>query len=140
MDLLKALEGDASPEPAQPSGGVTAFLERIESADPNDSNFSGDDINANWGHDQFTAGSMTCSTVLTSWDHIGVATACKLIAAALKTCRAARHICFERGIEVESYLSDMYLQTLVESLWTVKEKAARDVNAQVRYIIKSRLR
>lgn len=106
-----------------PSHKVTAFLECIESTNPNLPDISEDDTNVNWGHYQFTAGNLWCSTVLPSWDHIGAVMARKLIMAAIKTCQVAWYICFEHGINSRSYLSDAYLQTLVESLWMAKEKA-----------------
>lgn len=128
MDLVKSLEDGGCPGPECPSTNVSAFLERIESADPNSPDLSEDDMNGNWGHYQFTAGSMRCATVLQSWDEIGKATACKLLAAAIKTCKVARFVCFTRGIEVGSYLSDAYLQTLVESLWAARQKATRSID------------
>jgi hypothetical protein len=113
---LNAIEHDTTS--IHPSQSVSAFLERIESADPNAPDISEDDTDANWGHYQFTAGNLRCSTVLSSWDEIGATTAKKLIAAALKTCQVARHICFEHGVNASGYLSDAYLQTLIQSLWT----------------------
>jgi hypothetical protein len=130
MDLINLLEDDisAGSEPVQPSVRVAAFLERLESADPNAPDISEDDTNACWGHQQFTAGDMRCQTVLVSWHEIGALMACKLVAVAIKTCKVARHICFERGIESASYLSDAYLQNIVELLWSLKEKATvRDI-------------
>jgi hypothetical protein len=108
---------------------VLAFLKRIESADPNAPDISEDETNANWGHYQFTAGGMTCTTALSTWNEIGALVACKLIAAAFKTCMVARQICFKRGIQVgsEALLSNAYLRNLVESLWIAKNKAFSDV-------------
>jgi hypothetical protein len=134
LDLVKSLEDGGCSGPECPSNNVSAFLERIESANPNAPDLLEDDMNGNWGHYQFTAGSMRCATVLQFWDEIGTSTACKLFAAALKTCKVARFVCFTRGIEVGSYLSDAYLQTLVESLWAARQKAMRSIdssNAQV---------
>jgi hypothetical protein len=102
----------------EPSKDVVAFLDRIEHADPNAPDLSEDDDNTSWGHHQFTAGSLTCRTVLTSWDCIGnIAVACKLIAAAIKTCKVARHLCFSRNIKASNFLSDIYLSSIVELLW-----------------------
>jgi hypothetical protein len=98
MNLLKALEDETAPQPIEPSANVAAFLERIETADPNAPDISEDDTNSCWGHYQFTATNIRCSTVLTSWDEVGTTTARKLITAALKTCKVARLICFERSI------------------------------------------
>ena len=119
--LLDFLELKAN-SPIEPSPDVMTFLERIDSADPNSSEFSEDEMNENWGHHQFTAGGLRCATVLTSWDKIGVSTACNLVAAAIKTCQIARHICFEHEVDARSFLSDAYLQTLIDTLWAAKEK------------------
>jgi hypothetical protein len=106
------------------SDDFTTFLERIKNANPNDPNLSEDDSNASWGHYQFTGGHLTCSTVLTSWDVVGsCSNACDLIAAALKTCKVARQLCFERNIEVTSYLSDIYLENVVSKLWNMWKSA-----------------
>jgi hypothetical protein len=102
----------------QPSSAVTSFISRIENADPNSPDMSEDDTNESWGHYQFTSGDMKCTTVLTSWGDIGnVDAARRLIAAAIKTCKVARYICFQRGVDTASYLSDMYLGIVIERLW-----------------------
>jgi hypothetical protein len=69
--LLNSLS-EASFKAGQPSDDVLALLEWIESADPNSPDYSKDDINSNWGHHQFTAGNMRITSILTSWDQIGV--------------------------------------------------------------------
>jgi len=105
-----------------PSDNVTAFLNRIEAADPNSSEIEEDDSNASWGHWQFTAGGLTITTVIQDWTCVGdVDMACKLLAAAIRTCKVARHICLERDITSHSFLSDAYLNNMVEQLcksWT----------------------
>ena len=100
------------------------FLSRIENADPYVADLSEDDSGPSWGHSQFTSGNMTLTSVLQSWESIGsTEMACHLIAASIKTCKVARHICFEQKITTGSYLSDAYLQNLVEVLWTLWKKA-----------------
>ena len=84
-ELLDFLEQNAN-LPFEPSLDVVAFLNRIDSADPNSPDLSEDNTDTGWGHCQFTAGNMQCTTVLLSWDKIGVPMARKLIAAAIKTC------------------------------------------------------
>jgi len=102
----------------EPLDDFVAFLARIKNMDPNDSNFSEDNLDASWGHYQFTAGCLNCTTVLTSWDIVGGCSyACDLIAAAFKTCKVAQHLCFEHKIDVMSYLSDIYLENVVSKLW-----------------------
>jgi len=100
------------------SDDFVAFLSRIKNLDPNEPGLSEDDLDACWGHYQFTGGRLICSAVLTSWDAVGgCESACDLIAAALKMCKVARHLCFERNIEATSYLSDIYLENVVSKLW-----------------------
>jgi hypothetical protein len=100
------------------------FLARLENADPNVPDLSEDDSNAGWGHYQFTAGGLTISSALVSLKSVGNSeTVCKLFAAALKTCIVARHICFERGLDPSSFISDTYLQILAEKLWDLWKEA-----------------
>jgi hypothetical protein len=107
-----------------PSTEMLQFIARIETSDPNSTELAEDDSNASWGHYQFTAGSMTVQSVLTSWSSVGnTETACKLIAAAIKTCKVARFICFQRNIAGDIYLSDIYLENIVDRLWTLWKDA-----------------
>lgn len=97
---------------------MLTFLDRIENADPNSPDISDDDKNTSWGHYQFTASTLTCSSVLSSWNSVGNASvACRLIAAAIKTCRVARLLCQSNRITTSSYLSDIYLANIIELLW-----------------------
>jgi hypothetical protein len=123
-DLLKALKRDKTVDCGPPSLDVIRFIERVESADPNDPNLSEDDTNAGWGHAQFSG----YSTIITDWKSIGIDTACRLLAAAIKTCQVARHICNERNITATNYLSDAYLTNVVELLWEAKKKASGGVS------------
>jgi hypothetical protein len=101
-----------------PSNDFTIFLERIEHADPNDATISEDNKGVGWGHHQFTAGSMTCSSVMKSWEDVGdTDTARRLIAAAIRTCKVARHLCEQTEVMATSYISDVYLDRVIETLW-----------------------
>lgn len=101
-----------------PSTDLKIFLERIEKADPNDTTIDEDNKGVGWGHHQFTGGSMTCSSVMKSWEDIGnTDTARKLIAAAIRTCKVARYICEQTKITAMSYISDTYLERVIETLW-----------------------
>ena len=97
------------------------FIDRIERADPSTED-NEDNMDLSWGHTvtQFTSGSLTCSSVLVSWPAVGnVATAFRLLAAAVKTAKVARQLCFTKGISnTESYLADSYIQNIIELLWT----------------------
>ncbi|KAF9459807.1 hypothetical protein BDZ94DRAFT_1324514 [Collybia nuda] len=105
----------------QPCSMTLALLNQIESADPTAPDINEDDTNLGWGHMQFTASGLTLSTVIRSWENIGnVATAYQLLAAAIKTCRVAQHLCFTNNIVATGgFLSDNYLQNLVEILWDI---------------------
>lgn len=124
QDLLDCMETAPAFKSTTSSHDVLMFLARIDAANPNSVDISEDDNNTSWGHMQFTAGNLTCSSVLTSWASVGsCAIACNLLAAALKTCKIARHICFERNIKSSSYLSDVYLENVVEALWRLWTEA-----------------
>ena len=117
--FLKSMASKASSPTISvaPSDDVLTFIARIEQANPDSPDISEDDTNESWGHYQYTASALTYTTVLTSWDSIGnIDTACRLIAAAIKTCKIARYLCFARHISPTSYLSDIYLQNIVELL------------------------
>jgi hypothetical protein len=123
-DLLAGMESAPTMTNGPPSSTVVAFLNRIQDADPNSVDISEDDTNSNWGHQQFMGGAMTIRSVLSSWSAIGGNdVACRLIAAAIKTCKVARLMCSQRDIVVSSYLSDAYLNELVERLWTLRKDA-----------------
>jgi hypothetical protein len=97
---------------------TTSFLSRLENSVPTDPSLSEDDTGpSSWGHYQFTSGSMTIKSVIRSWDCVGTTTiACKLIAAAVKICKVARHICFEQNINTTSFLADAYFSNLIDEL------------------------
>jgi hypothetical protein len=124
IDLLRAME-------VHPDFGAgtmpiltSTFLSRIENLDPADPNLSEDDTRSSWGHYQFTSRSMRIKSVIQSWECVGsTAIACKLIAAALKTCKVAHHICFEQKINATSFLADAYLSNLIDELYDMWVKA-----------------
>jgi hypothetical protein len=124
IDLLNAMEAHPNFGPGPTPTLTSDFLARIENADPADPNLSEDDTGSCWGHYQFTSGSMRITSVIQSCDSVrSTAVACKLIAAAIKTCKVARHICFERGINTTSFLADAYLSNLIDELCGVWVKA-----------------
>ena len=103
--LLKAMKAQSLASFAEsPSPDVIAFIQRIETADPNSDVFDEDNLGSSWGHSQFTSGSITCKSVVDSWSSIGnIATACRLIAAVIKTCNVARHLCHIDGSSPSSW-------------------------------------
>jgi hypothetical protein len=112
---------DAQPSFNQgvPSENVATLLERIECADPGSPDIDEDNRGQSWGHYQFTQGGLSPSSSLNTWQDIGsVATALKLVAAALKTCQDARVMCTNAGtLNVTSgYISDIYLEQILERL------------------------
>lgn len=76
-------------------------------------------MNSSWGHSQFTSSHLTCSSVLLSWSAVGnVSTTFRLLAAAVKTAKVARQLCFTQGIsDTGHYLADAYIENIVELLW-----------------------
>lgn len=125
MELLEKVS-KSSTFNGQPCGATRALLTRIESADPVAPDIDEDDTNLGWGHIQFTAGGMTLSTVIRSWENVGnVATAYRLLAAAVKTCRVARHLCFLNNVVATGgFLSDSYLRNLVEIIWDMLKRVS----------------
>lgn len=116
--LLAEFKAESNLADGTPSKDAIAFLDRIANADPADPTYGEDDLDSGWGHNQFVGGAMTITTTLTSWSAIGnVDFACKLIAAAIRTCQVARHLCFKKKLTPMSYLSDCYLENLLDVLW-----------------------
>lgn len=92
-DLLHALNANPTFTDDEPSSCFSEFLLRIETAAPSP-NDDEDETNQSWGHTQFTAGKLTCTSVLDTWASVGSPRfAYKLIAAALTTCRVSRWLC-----------------------------------------------
>ena len=103
-------QGDAS-------GNVMTLLGRVQAADPGSLDIDEDDTCQSWGHYQFTASGISPSSSLTTWQDIGsVATAFKLVAAALKTCQEARMMCVNARIPQTNLLSDVYLEQILDAL------------------------
>ena len=111
---------DAQPsfKQGEPSEHVTALLECVECADPDSLDIDEDNKGQTWGHYQFTAGGISPSSSLTTWQDVGsVAVAFRLVAAALKTCQEARQMCASVGMPTSSgYISDVYLKQTLERL------------------------
>ncbi|KAF7986438.1 hypothetical protein HWV62_31193 [Athelia sp. TMB] len=117
VDLLNAFMANPTFPPLEPSSKFMEFLERIEMADPDAFADDEDNLGSSWGHYQFTAGALTCTTVIDSWAAVGSPVyACRLIAAALTTCQVARWLCRDTRPE-PYYLSDDYLVKVTEMLW-----------------------
>ncbi|KAH9047750.1 hypothetical protein EDB84DRAFT_1614692 [Lactarius hengduanensis] len=96
--LLRSMNAQSSFKQSEPSEQVTTLLDRVQFADPSSPDIDEDNACQGWGHEQFTAGGVTLSSSLTSWQEVGnVATALKLVAAAIKTCQEARLMCENAG-------------------------------------------
>jgi hypothetical protein len=116
LKLLQELNYECSKHNGIPSADILQFIDRIELADPSAED-NEDNMNLSWGHSQFTSGGLSCSAVLVSWSAVGnVGTAFRLLAAAVKTAKVARQLCFTQGI-LGSCLADAYIQNIVELLW-----------------------
>jgi hypothetical protein len=104
-------------EVREASDDVVAPLNRLNTADLDALDDEDNDSNENWGHVQFTAGTLTIRSALVDWEAVGsTSTAFKLIAAAIRTCKVARAMCAERGWAATAYLADNYLEQLFEQL------------------------
>ena len=102
----------------KPSNQVKTILEHLESADLGSPDIEEDDVYQSWGHYQFTAGGISLSSSLTSWQSIGnVPTVFKLVEATLKTCHKAQLMCADtRMTEKGGYINDIYLEQILEYL------------------------
>ncbi|KAH8987563.1 hypothetical protein EDB86DRAFT_2832261 [Lactarius hatsudake] len=116
--LLCSMNAQSSFKQSEPSKQVTTLLDRIQFADPSSPDIDEDNACQGWGHEQFTAGGITLSSSLTSWQEVGnVATALKLVAAAIKTCQEARLMCENAGTpKTSGFISDVYLEKTLECL------------------------
>ncbi len=116
LKLLQELNYECSKHNGIPSANILQFINQIELADPSAED-NEDNMNVSWGHSQFTSGGLSCSTVLVSWSAVdNVGTAFRLLAAAVKTAKVARQLCFTQGIS-GSCLADSYIQNIIELLW-----------------------
>ncbi|KAF8989390.1 hypothetical protein BDQ17DRAFT_1334106 [Cyathus striatus] len=86
--------------------------------DPNDPALDEDNINEGWGHYAYTSGGLKWGEAITSWESIGkdVSFACRLLAATIKTCQVARIMCFNNSSTTLNYLSDIYLDQIIDRL------------------------
>ena len=106
-----------------PSEQVTTLLERIQFADLASPDINEDNVGQSWGHYHFTAGGVSPSSSLTSWEVVGnVATAFKLVAAGLKTCQDVRTMCANAGtLQTTGFVGDIFFKQildLLEKCWT----------------------
>ena len=94
-----------------PSKQVTMLLNNVQYTDPSSPDISEDNQYQSWGHYQFTAGGISPSSSLTTWQDISnVTTALKLVAAALKTCQEAQLMCANAGVpKTSGFISDVCL-------------------------------
>ncbi|KAH9008839.1 hypothetical protein EDB83DRAFT_2531451 [Lactarius deliciosus] len=116
--LLRSMNAQSSFKQSEPSEQVTMLLDRVQFADPSSPDIDEDNACQGWGHEQFTAGGITLSSSLTSWQEVGnVATALKFVAAAIKTCQEARLMCENAGTpKTSGFISDIYLEKTLECL------------------------
>ncbi|KAH9011010.1 hypothetical protein EDB85DRAFT_2160443 [Lactarius pseudohatsudake] len=116
--LLRSMNAQSSFKEGEPSKQVATLLERVQFADPSSPDIDEDNTCQSWGHYQFTAGGISPASSLTNWQEVGnVATALKLVAAAIKTCQEARLMCSNAGTPMTSgFISDVYLEKILECL------------------------
>jgi hypothetical protein len=106
----------------KPSEKVVTLLECLQFADPGLLDIDEDNSCLSWGHDQFSAGFISPTSSLTTWQDVGdVTTAFKLVAAGLKTCEEARLMCANAGaLKTTGLISDDFLKQaldLIEKCW-----------------------
>ncbi|KAF8268983.1 hypothetical protein EI94DRAFT_1476306, partial [Lactarius quietus] len=75
-NFLQSMNVQPSFKQGETSENVTALLERVQLADPASPDIDEDNMGQSWGHYQFTAGSISPSSSLTTWQDVGsIATA-----------------------------------------------------------------
>ncbi|KAI9434415.1 hypothetical protein H4582DRAFT_1793231, partial [Lactarius indigo] len=118
LSLIRSMNAQMLFKQGKPSEKVTMLLERVQFADPGSPDIDEDNTCQSWGHDLFTAGGISPSSSLTTWEDVGsVATAFKLVAAALKICQEARLMCTNAGTpKTSGFISDIYLEKILECL------------------------
>ncbi|KAF8259352.1 hypothetical protein EI94DRAFT_1707172 [Lactarius quietus] len=115
--LIRSMNVQPSFKQGNASQNVTTLLKHVQSADLASLDFDEDDKGKGWGHYQFTAGGITLSSSLTTWQEVGsVATAFKLVAAALKTCQEVWQMCKSDEMPMSGFISDIYLKNTLECL------------------------
>ncbi|KAH8976879.1 hypothetical protein EDB86DRAFT_2838906 [Lactarius hatsudake] len=116
--LIYSMNAQLSFKEGEPSEQVAMLLEHVQSAVPCSPDIDKDNTYESWGHYQFTAGGISPASLLTSWEKVGsIATAFKLVAAAIKTCRDARSMCSNAGTpKTSGFISDVYLEKVLECL------------------------
>jgi len=120
IKLLNAMEDSPDYKRADPSEKMMVFLSCLEETDPNDDLIDDNNKGVSWGHYQYMGGGSTCRSVMTSWAAIGnTDVARRLITAAIRITKVARYVCECQNINAGSYTSDMYLDIIIEHLWTI---------------------
>ncbi|KAI9441845.1 hypothetical protein H4582DRAFT_2074012 [Lactarius indigo] len=116
--LLYSMSAQLSFKEGKPSEQVVTLLEHVQFADPCSPDIDEDNMCQGWGHYQFMAGGISPASSLTSWEKVGsVATAFKLVAAAIKTCQEARSMCSNAGMpKTSGFIGDAYLKKILECL------------------------
>ncbi|KAH8993197.1 hypothetical protein EDB92DRAFT_1944796 [Lactarius akahatsu] len=118
ITLIRSMNAQILFKQGKSSNNVMTLLERVQFADPGSPDIDEDNTCLSWGHDLFTAGGISPSSSLTTWEDVGnVATTFKLVAAALKTCQEVRLMCMNAGTpKTSGFISDIYLKKILECL------------------------
>ncbi|KAH9020748.1 hypothetical protein EDB85DRAFT_2152869 [Lactarius pseudohatsudake] len=134
--LLRSMNAQSSFKEGEPSKQVATLLERVQFADPCSPDIDEDNTCQSWGHYQFTAGGISLASSLTNWQEVGnVATAFKLVAAAIKTCQEARLMCLNAGTPMTSgFISDIYLEKVLDCLENCWVAAGGVITSQKRLL------
>ena len=117
-DLIHSMHTQPSFKQGPTSENVATLLAHLQYADPGAPDIDEDNSCLGWGHDLFTAGGITPTSCLTSWQNVGsVDTALKLVAAALKTCQEAHMMYMNAKVpKTNRFVSNIYLQQTLEYL------------------------
>lgn len=117
MDSLNALGMNPTFTSGEHSPSFVNFLNHIERAVPSAEDDE-NNTNKSWGHSQFTAGQLTCSSVLDSLASVGSPMfAGRLIATAVTMCCVSRWLCKTKSTLPTFYISVKSLNKTSRLLW-----------------------
>ncbi|KAF8264804.1 hypothetical protein EI94DRAFT_1702944 [Lactarius quietus] len=116
--LIRSMNAQWSFKEGEPSLNVVTLLKHVQFTDPGIRDLDEDNMGKGWGHYQFTAGDLNLSSLLTCWQDVrSIATAFKLVAAAIKTYQEAQLMDANTTTpQAGRFISDIYLERTLDCL------------------------
>ncbi|KAF8266294.1 hypothetical protein EI94DRAFT_1803314 [Lactarius quietus] len=116
--LIRSMNAQWSFKEGEPSLYVVTLLKHVQFTNPGIRDLDEDNMGKGWGHYQFTAGDLNLSSLLTCWQDVrSIATAFKLVAAAIKTYQEAQLMDANTTTpQAGRFISDIYLERTLDCL------------------------